>query len=109
RWPVFLLFILVVVLQYPLWLGRGGWLRVWEIDKNLQTRRAENQKLEQRNARLEAEVKDLKTGTDAIEELARIKLGLVKPGEIFVQVPQKTEEPEKPKDVSQPTSSRPAP
>ncbi|MDR0564634.1 MAG: cell division protein FtsB, partial [Azoarcus sp.] len=40
RWPVFLLFILVVVLQYPLWLGRGGWLRVWEIDKNLQTRRA---------------------------------------------------------------------
>jgi len=93
RWPVLLLFILVVALQYPLWLGRGGWLRVWETDKSLQAQRARNHELEQRNARLYAEVNDLKSGTDAIEERARYDLGLVRPGEIFVQVPQKPEAP----------------
>jgi cell division protein FtsB len=96
RWPVFLLFLLVVALQYPLWLGRGGWLRVWEIDKALQARRALNQGLEQRNARLDAEVSDLKSGTDAIEDRARYDLGLIRPGEVFVQVPQKPEPSEKP-------------
>ncbi|MCL2161706.1 MAG: cell division protein FtsB [Betaproteobacteria bacterium] len=96
RWPVFLLFVLVIALQYPLWLGRGGWLRVWEIDKSLQEQRAHNQRLEQRNARLDAEVNDLKSGTDAIEERARYDLGLVRPGEVFVQVPQKPETPQKP-------------
>jgi cell division protein FtsB len=96
RWPVLLLFLLVVALQYPLWLGRGGWLRVWEIDKNLQEQRAHNQSLEQRNARLDAEVSDLKSGTDAIEDRARYDLGLVRPGEVFVQVPPKVEIPQKP-------------
>ncbi|MCL2590633.1 MAG: cell division protein FtsB [Betaproteobacteria bacterium] len=93
RWPAFLLLVLVVALQYPLWLGRGGWLRVWEIDKNLQEQHAHNQYLEQRNARLDAEVNDLKFGTDAIEERARYELGLVRPGEVFVQVPQKQKPP----------------
>jgi len=100
RWPVFLLFVLVVALQYPLWLGRGGWLRVWEIDKSLQEQRAHNQRLEQRNAQLDAEVNDLKSGTDAIEERARYDLGLVRRGEIFVQVPQKPEESKKPGSAS---------
>ena len=93
RWPIVLLLVLVVALQYPLWLGRGGWLRVWEIDKKLQEQRVHNQKLEQRNARLDAEVSDLESGTNAIEERARYDLGLVRPGEIFVQVPQKQESP----------------
>jgi cell division protein FtsB len=99
RWPVLLLFILVVALQYPLWLGRGGWLRVWETDKSLQAQRAHNHELEQRNAQLYAEVNDLKSGTDAIEERARYDLGLVRPGEIFVQVPLK---PETPKESASP-------
>jgi cell division protein FtsB len=102
RWPVFLLFVLVVALQYPLWLGRGGWLRVWEIDKTLQEQRAHNQMLEQRNARLDAEVSDLKSGTDAIEDRARHDLGLVRPGEIFVQIPPKASMPEKPKTREKP-------
>ncbi len=89
RWPVFLLAALVVVLQYPLWLGKGGWLRVWEVDSQLQAQRAENYRLEQRNASLEAEVRDLKSGSDAIEERARFELGLTKQGEVFVQVPKK--------------------
>ena len=89
RWPVLLLFVLVVVLQYPLWLGKGGWLRVWEVDRQVRAQRDENLRLEQRNASLDAEVRDLKSGNDAIEERARFELGMTRPGEIFVEVPQK--------------------
>ncbi|NMG34022.1 cell division protein FtsB [Azoarcus sp. TTM-91] len=89
RWPVIILLLLVVVLQYPLWLGKGGWLRVWDVDRQVQAQREENFRLEQRNASLEAEVRDLKSGNEAIEELARFELGMTKPGETFVQVPQK--------------------
>jgi cell division protein FtsB len=89
RWPTWVLVALIVLLQYPLWLGKGGWLRVWDMDRQLGEQREVNQKLEVRNAGLDAEVRDLKTGFDAIEERARYELGLVKPGEVFVQVPQK--------------------
>ena len=88
-WPALLLVVLLAVLQYPLWLGKGGWLRVWEVDRQLSLQRELNQKLEQRNAGLDAEVRDLKVGYEAIEERARYELGLIKPDEIFVQVPQK--------------------
>jgi cell division protein FtsB len=89
RWPTLVLVVLIVLLQYPLWLGKGGWLRVWDMDQQLQAQRDFNQKLEQRNAALDAEVRDLKNGYDAIEERARYELGLVRDGEVFVQVPQK--------------------
>ncbi|MDR1855347.1 MAG: cell division protein FtsB [Azoarcus sp.] len=89
RWPIAVLLVLVVALQYPLWLGRGGWLRVWDLERDLQTQRDKNLKLEERNAALDAEVGDLQSGTAAIEERARYDLGLVKPGEIFVQVPRR--------------------
>jgi len=89
RWPTWVLVALIVLLQYPLWLGKGGWLRVWDIDRQVAAQRDVNQKLETRNAGLDAEVRDLKTGFDAIEERARYELGLVKPGEVFVQTPQK--------------------
>jgi len=89
RWPALLLLVLIALLQYPLWLGKGGWLRVWEVDRQLQAQRELNQKLEQRNAGLDAEVRDLKLGYEAIEERARYELGLIKPDEVFVQVPQK--------------------
>jgi len=90
RWPTLVLVALIVLLQYPLWLGKGGWLRVWEVDRQLDAQRAENQKLETRNAALDAEVRDLKSGYEAIEERARYELGYIKPDEVFVQVPQKT-------------------
>ncbi len=89
RWPTLVLLVLIALLQYPLWLGKGGWLRVWENDRQLQAQREVNQKLEQRNAGLDAEVRDLKNGFEAIEEHARYELGLIKQDEIFVQVPQK--------------------
>ncbi|NLF54637.1 MAG: cell division protein FtsB [Thauera phenolivorans] len=89
RWPVLILAALLVLLQYPLWLGKGGWLRVWEVDRQLHSQRAENLRLEQRNASLDAEVRDLKSGNEAIEERARFELGLTRPGEVYVQVPQR--------------------
>lgn len=89
RWPTLVLVALIALLQYPLWLGKGGWLRVWEVDRQLQAQRDANRKLEQRNAALDAEVRDLKSGYDAIEEHARYELGLIRQDEIFIQVPQK--------------------
>jgi cell division protein FtsB len=89
RWPTWILIALIALLQYPLWFGKGGWLRVWDYDRQLEAQREVNKKLEQRNAGLDAEVRDLKSGSEAIEERARYELGLIKPGEIFVQVPQK--------------------
>jgi cell division protein FtsB len=90
KWPTLVLVVLIALLQYPLWLGKGGWLRVWDYDRQLQAQRETNQKMEQRNAALDAEVRDLKSGYEAIEERARYELGMIKEGEIFVQVPQKT-------------------
>ena len=90
RWPTWVLLAVIVLLQYPLWLGKGGWLRVWEVDRQLAEQRELNQRLESRNAGLDAEVRDLKSGMDAIEERARYELGMVKNGEVFVQVPHKT-------------------
>lgn len=89
RWPTWILIALIALLQYPLWFGKGGWVRVWEYDRQLEAQRGVNSKLEQRNAGLDAEVRDLKSGYEAIEERARYELGLIKPGEVFVQVPQK--------------------
>ena len=77
---------LIVAIQYPLWLGKGGWLHVWDMDRKLGAQYAVNQRLEQRNQALGAEVRDLKQGFEAIEERARYELGMVKPDEVFFQV-----------------------
>jgi cell division protein FtsB len=80
------LVIAIVLLQYPLWLGQGGWLRVREGMQKIDTQQALNQRLEARNASLLAEINDLKQGRDAIEERARNDLGMVAPDEWFVRV-----------------------
>ncbi len=77
---------LLVMIQYPLWLGKGGWLRVWDLSRQLDTALEKEQELRQRNEKLAGEVQDLKEGTGAVEERARYELGMVKEGEIFVQV-----------------------
>lgn len=76
----------IFLLQYPLWLGKGSWLRVWEVDRQVKTQKETNQKLDARNASLDAEVRDLKQGFEAIEERARNELGMIKQDEIFFQV-----------------------
>jgi cell division protein FtsB len=77
---------LLVMIQYPLWLGKGGWLRVWDLSRQLDTALEKEKELRQRNEKLAGEVQDLKEGTGAVEERARYELGMVKEGEIFVQV-----------------------
>ena len=76
----------ILLLQYPLWLGKGGWLRVWSLDLQVQVQREANARLRQRNGALDAEVRDLKQGFEAIEERARYELGLIKQDEVFFQV-----------------------
>jgi cell division protein FtsB len=81
--------VLIVAIQYPLWLGKGGWMRVWDVDRQLGAQNVKNERLEVRNSALAADVKDLKQGTEAIEERARYELGMVKNDELFFQVPSK--------------------
>ena len=77
---------LIALIQYPLWVGKGSWLRVLEVDQQMQAQREVNQRLQARNAALDAEVRDLKQGLDAIEERARSELGMIRQDEIFFQL-----------------------
>jgi cell division protein FtsB len=92
---------LIVLIQYPLWLGKGSWLRVWEVDQQIRAQRDTNRRLQARNSALEAEVRDLKVGQEAIEERARSELGMIRQDEIFFQVleaapPARISEPPRP-------------
>ncbi len=82
--------VLIVLLQYPLWLGKGGWLHVWETDRQVKAQKDHNAELRARNDALDAEVRDLKQGYDAIEERARYELGMIKQDEIFFQIVDKS-------------------
>lgn len=86
KWIVAILIALLLVLQYQLWFGNGGLLRVWQLEQRIAEQKEENAKLEERNKALEAEVRDLKQGLEAIEERARSDLGMIKKGETFFQV-----------------------
>jgi cell division protein FtsB len=80
------LVVLIALIQYPLWLGKGSWLRVWEVDQQIRTQRDANRTLQARNSALEAEVRDLKVGLEAVEERARSELGMIRQDEIFFQL-----------------------
>ncbi|MDO8926307.1 MAG: cell division protein FtsB [Sideroxyarcus sp.] len=86
RVVTYILIALLLLLQYPLWLGKGSWLKVWDMGKQVEAQKQTNEQTLKRNAALDAEVRDLKRGTDAIEERARSELGMVKQGEVFFQV-----------------------
>ncbi|MGB7650626.1 MAG: cell division protein FtsB [Gallionella sp.] len=81
-----ILLLVLLLLQYPLWLGKGGWLKVWDLHHQVAEQQQLNQKTQARNAVLDAEVRDLKQGTAAIEERARSELGMVKQNEVFYQI-----------------------
>ena len=81
-----ILVLLIAIIQYPLWVGKGSWLSVWKIDSELAKQQQANSQLELRNNSLSAEVRDLKTGYDAIEERARNELGMIKQDEVFFQI-----------------------
>jgi cell division protein FtsB len=78
--------VLIALLQYPLWLGKGSWLRVWNVNQQIDEQKEKNTSYKQRNETLNAEVRDLKQGNAAIEERARSELGMIKQDEVFYQV-----------------------
>ncbi|HET7403983.1 MAG TPA: cell division protein FtsB [Usitatibacter sp.] len=86
-----ILAVLLVAIQYPLWIGKGGWMRVRELDRQVAAQRDANGKLRARNDALDADVRDLKQGLDAVEERARFELGMIRKDEMFYQlvVPKK--------------------
>ena len=86
RWLALVLAALIIGLQYPMWLGKGGWLQVREYDRQVTAQREANAKLKVRNDALDADVRDLKTGYEAIEERARAELGMIRQDEVFFQV-----------------------
>ena len=86
RLLVLVLVLLTLITQYPLWWGKGGWLRVQELQAKIQAQQEANQVLAARNNALLAEVQDLKAGKQAVEERARGELGMVREGEYFVQI-----------------------
>ena len=78
--------VLLVAIQYPLWFGKGGWLRVSELERQLAAQKTVNVGLSERNAQVAAEVASLREGRGAIEERARHDLNMVREGETFFQL-----------------------
>ncbi|MGD9788469.1 MAG: cell division protein FtsB [Sulfuricellaceae bacterium] len=111
RWLTLILVLAIVALQYPLWFGKGSWLRVWEVDRQIAEQKNRNNALTARNASTEAEVRDLKQGYDAIEERARSELGMIKRDEVFFQVlDERNADPvHSPSTAAQPTTIQPSP
>ena len=86
KWLIPLLVVLLVALQYRLWVGEGSLADVVRLKREVDVQAIENQRLQQRNEILAAEVKGLKSGLDAVEERAREDLGMIKPGETYYMV-----------------------
>ncbi len=86
RYLAWVFIALIAALQYPMWLGKGGWLQVREYDRQVALQRDANAKLKLRNDALDADVRDLKTGFEAIEERARSELGMIRQDEVFFQL-----------------------
>ncbi len=80
------LLIVLVVLQYRLWISREGVRDVARLERAVSAHQALDARLSRRNQRLAAQVADLKTGTAAVEELARSQFGMIGPDETFYQV-----------------------
>jgi cell division protein FtsB len=85
KWLVTLLVVLLILLQYKLWFGEGNVGDVYRLRQEIAAQRAENSVLKDRNAALEAQVKDLKSGTAAVDELARSQMGMIRQGDTFYQ------------------------
>lgn len=99
----FTLLLLIALMQYPLWLGKASWGKVWQVDQDVIAARENNLILQNRNSMLEAEVNDLKQGLEAIEERARSDLGMTKQDEILFQIVKSAESKATQPDITQST------
>jgi cell division protein FtsB len=84
-----LLLVLFLLLQYTLWISEDGLRELWRLNRSIEQQRQENRILSERNQVLGAEVRDLKSGLDALEERARSELGMIKKDETFFQIIEK--------------------
>lgn len=85
---IFILTALFILLQYQLWFASGGVFTAYRLHSNITKQAQMNKKLQERNAILVADIKELKHGNDAVEERARNDLGMIKKGEVFYQIVQ---------------------
>ena len=85
---------LLLALQYQLWIGSGSLSEVISLQRAIAAQKQQNDELRERNLALDAEVRDLKTALDAVEERARLELGMIRQGEIFYRIvePELSEE-----------------
>lgn len=86
KWLWTILSVMILLLQVRLWTGEGSLVRAWQLEHRISQQKAANAKLAARNARMVAEVNDLRGGNGAIEERARMNLGMIKKGETFYLV-----------------------
>jgi len=86
KWLAAALAVAILLLQYRIWLSEDGVRQVTRLHQAVAAQRAENEQLAERNRQLAAEVRDLKTGLDALEERARSDLGMIARNETFYQV-----------------------
>ena len=104
RWLAGILMLLLLGLQYRLWVGDGSLAEVQSLRDEIAAQKAELKEMRTRNQALEAEVHDLQEGLDALEERARSELGMIKQGEMFLQV---IEDPDASSDTAPPSGSVP--
>ena len=91
RWVILGLLLLLGLLQYRLWLGEGSLAELHALRAQIDEYREELKQLEARNLALAAEVEDLRSGVEAIEDRARSELGMIQRGEVFLQVIEQPE------------------
>lgn len=80
------LLLALVALQYKLWVGDASVKEWFNLEKKVSIQEEQNKKLELRNHALEADIDELKSGDQALEEAARYNLGMVKDGEVYYHV-----------------------
>lgn len=86
RYAIYTIIIaLAIAIQYPLWLDKGGLLRKWELEAELEKALAENARVRQENEILATEIESLEQGRDAVEERARMRLELIQKDEVLVR------------------------
>ncbi|MCV6620787.1 cell division protein FtsB [uncultured Pseudoteredinibacter sp.] len=86
KWISILLLLLLLGLQYRLWVGEGSYAHIARLERELEQQEQTNERLQQRNKLLEVEVEALRKGNEAIEEKARNDMGMIKEGETFYMV-----------------------
>lgn len=93
RWILILLTIFFATLQYRLWIGAGSWEQIVSLQRQMESQKLINERLQDRNRVLENEVRDLKSGMESVEQRARRELGMIKQGETFYLLVKEEKQP----------------